>query len=183
MNRIDQNEPCHHGGAPDRVAGRVRILFRQRRRLRRRHQTALPPTTTTPESTNDLGVTTTIPSATTTPAVVQDVSDSPRTTDYVGARDEVTGITCVQDGDVWRVSGTVTNPTEAAADYRIFIAFLDGTNETRGLLQTDINDVVAGESKDWNGELAIDADDLTCGLRVERTGINGTPPPSDPVTS
>ena len=107
---------------------------------------------------------------TTNPPVVQDVTDSPRTANYVGAREDVTDLTCEQDGDVWRVAGTVTNPTDGPADYRIFTAFLDETNETRGLLQTDVDRARAGRGPRLvTGELALDADGLTCGLRVERT--------------
>ena len=116
-------------------------------------------------------------SVTTNPAVVQDVTDSPRTEGYDGARDDVTDLTCEQEGGVWRVGGTLTNPTAAAVDYRIFTAFLDAENETRGLLQTDVTVVEPAEARAWTGELALDADDLTCGLRVERTGVGGTPPP------
>lgn len=112
------------------------------------------------------------PKATTTtskPSVVTKVSDAPRTTGYTGARKDVTGLTCAQDGKLWKVGGTVTNPTTASADYRIFTSFLDKANETRGLLQTNINGVAPNEAKPWSGELELPASDLHCVLRVERT--------------
>src|SRR3954454_8122784 len=75
---------------------------------------------------------------TTKPAVVTKASDAPRTENYVGARKDVTDLACKQDGKTWRVSGKVTNPTDAPADYRIFTSLLDKSNETRGLLQADV---------------------------------------------
>jgi hypothetical protein len=119
----------------------------------------------------------------TKPAVVTKASDAPRTADYIGARKDVSKLTCKDDGKVWRVTGTVTNPTDAPADYRIFTSLLDGTSETRGLLQTDVKAIPPHAEKEWNGELELDADDLKCVLRVERTGVNGAPPPSEPSTS
>jgi hypothetical protein len=119
----------------------------------------------------------------TKPAVVNKTTDPPRTANYVGARKDVTNLSCKQDGQLWRVSGTVTNPTDAPVDYRIFTSFLDSSNETRGLLQTDVAGVAPAEARDWSGEIELDAADLICGLRVERTGVNGAPPPTDPASS
>ena len=93
----------------------------------------------------------------------------PRTSGFVGARVDVTDLTCVQDGAVWRVGGKVTNPTGAPVDYRIFTSFLDPTNDTAGLLQNDVTNVAGGASQDWSGELAVPGNDLHCVLRVERT--------------
>ena len=116
---------------------------------------------------------------TTKPAVVTKASDAPRTENYVGARKDVTDLTCKQDGKVWRVSGKVTNPTNAAADYRIFTSLLDKANETRGLLQADVKALAPKEAKPWSSDVELDADDLQCVLRVERTGVNGAPPPTE----
>lgn len=120
---------------------------------------------------------------TTKPGVVRSAPDSPRTTGYIGARKDVTDFTCKQEGKVWKVGGTVKNPTTAPADYRIFTSFLDKTNDTRGLLQTDVNGVAPGEAKQWNGELGLASTDLHCVLRVERTGVGGAPPPTESPTS
>jgi hypothetical protein len=133
--------------------------------------------TTTTEATEESSTTTT------TPAVVTSVADAPATSNYVGARKDVSDLTCEQDGGKWKVGGTVTNPSDAPVNYRIYTSFLDDSNETRGLLQTDIGGVAPGEEREWSGELELDADDLTCGLRVERTGIDGAPPPTDPPTT
>jgi hypothetical protein len=73
---------------------------------------------------------------------------------------------------VWKVAATVTNPTAGTVDYRVFTSFLDSDNDTRGLLQTDVASVGAGEAKQWAGELELDASDLTCVLRVERTNAS-----------
>jgi len=128
------------------------------------------------------------PSATTTtsktkPTVVTKTANAPATSNYVGARKDVTNIACKQDGKLWKVSGTVTNPTNATANYRIFTSFLDQANETRGLLQTDVPSVAPHEAKEWSGELELDATGLHCGLRVERTGVNGAPPPTEAPTT
>jgi hypothetical protein len=115
------------------------------------------------------------------PAVVTKASDAPRTENYVGARKDVSDLTCTKDGDVWRVSGKVTNPTGTVADYRIFTSLLDKANETRGLLQADVKALAPKDAKPWSSEVALeDADDLQCVLRVERTGVNGAPPPTEP---
>jgi len=121
---------------------------------------------------------------TTKALVVTKVSDQPRTTGYIGARKDVTNLTCAQDGTLWKVGGTVTNPTNAPADYRIFTSFLDQSNVTRGLLQTDVKALPPQQSRPWNGELELAATGLHCGLRVERTGVNGAPPPTEaPATT
>ena len=88
---------------------------------------------------------------------------------FVGARSDVTGLQCKHAGGAWTSSGTVTNPGSAIVDYRIYTAFLDAANQTRGLVQTNVARVAPRASKKWAGQLAIDAKDLRCVLRVERT--------------
>ena len=100
---------------------------------------------------------------------VTQTSDPPRTEGFVGARVDVTGLACEGGDDGWTVSGTVTNPTEAAVDYRIFTSFLDDAQATAGLLQTDVTGVPAGGAQEWSGELPVTGSDLQCVLRVERT--------------
>src|SRR4029077_13984153 len=90
---------------------------------------------------------------TTKPAAITKASDAPRTDNYVGARKDVTNLVCKQDGKLWKVSGTVTNPTNAPADYRIFTSFLDKANETRGLVQADVKALAPHEAKSWSNEL------------------------------
>ncbi len=88
---------------------------------------------------------------------------------FVGARSDVTGLQCKHAGGAWTSSGTVTNPGSAIVDYRIYTAFLDAANQTRGLVQTNVARVAPRASKKWAGRLDIDAADLRCVLRVERT--------------
>ena len=103
------------------------------------------------------------------PGAVIQAPDAPRTSGFVGARADVTGLTCEKSGDGWKVIGTVTNPTAGAVDYRIFTSFLDATNDTAGLLQTDVKSVAPGAAQLWSGQLAVPGSDLRCVLRVERT--------------
>lgn len=116
-------------------------------------------------------------------APVIKTSNAPRTSNYVGAREDVTGLSCTQDGKLWKVAAKVVNPTNAVADYRIFTAFLDQANVTRGLLQTDVKGLAPQETRPWSGDLELAASGLHCVLRVERTGVNGAPPPTVPSTT
>jgi hypothetical protein len=88
---------------------------------------------------------------------------------FVGARKDVTDLSCRQDGSSWVVSGTVTNSSTAKADYRIYTSFLNSANDTRGLLETDVTAVAPKVSKQWTGSLSLPDDGLKCVLRVERT--------------
>lgn len=121
--------------------------------------------------------------STTKALVVTKVSDAPRTSNYIGARKDVTDLTCTQNGNTWKVAGNVTNPTNAPADYRIFTSFLDKANVTRGLLQTDVKGLAPKQTQPWSGDLQLSATGLHCGLRVERTGVNGAPPPTEAPTT
>ena len=103
------------------------------------------------------------------PSAVIQAPDAPRTSGFVGARADVTGLTCEKSGNGWKVGGTVTNPTAAPVDYRIFTSFLDTTNDTAGLLQTDVKAVGPAAAQPWSGQLAVPGSDLHCVLRVERT--------------
>jgi hypothetical protein len=91
---------------------------------------------------------------------------------YVGARSDVADLECsARAGGIWQAQGVVTNPTTDIVDYRIYVAFLTGPGDTRGIVQLDVSDVDPQEARTWDGELAIPgADDLRCVLRVERTG-------------
>ena len=101
--------------------------------------------------------------------LVTATSNPPRTTGFTAAREDVQRLTCTRDGATWKVNGTVRNPTQTVADYRIYTMFLDDDNELRGLLQSDVPDVAVAGTKEWTGELELDGADLTCGVRVERT--------------
>jgi hypothetical protein len=92
--------------------------------------------------------------------------------DFAGGRIDVTDEECEQDdGGAWQARGLVTNPTDVDADYRIYVAFLDGADDTRGLTQADVTGLAPGDSQEWEAELALPGeDDLRCVLRVERVG-------------
>jgi hypothetical protein len=122
-------------------------------------------------------------SSTTKPTTVIKISNAPRTSNYVGARKDVTNLSCAQDGHLWKVAGKIINPTNAVADYRIFTAFLDQANATRGLLQTDVKGLAPQVQRSWSGQLELTGTGLRCVLRVERTGVNGAPPPTEPPST
>jgi hypothetical protein len=107
-------------------------------------------------------------------AATIDVDVRPGTAEdgFAGARIDVTEEECEQgDGGAWQARGLVTNPTDADADYRIYVSFLDGADDTRGLAQTDVNGLAPQETQEWEAELELPVeDDLRCVLRVERVG-------------
>lgn len=100
---------------------------------------------------------------------VTDIVDAPGSGEgLVGAAADATTDTCESSGDAWVASGTVTNPTEVAVDYRIYVSLLNGANDTRGLQQVDVTAVEPGATGTWESSIAVADDDLTCVLRVER---------------
>lgn len=114
--------------------------------------------------------TTAAPTTTAKPPTVVSVKTQPGTgTGFEGAKADVKLVDCESAGGSWTATGSVTNPTAAAANYRIYVAFIDATSDTRGLVEVDVDALAAGASKDWSGELALAEPDLTCVLRVERT--------------
>jgi hypothetical protein len=87
---------------------------------------------------------------------------------FDGARSDVSELSCKSDGKgAWNVSGIVKNSTDKAVNYRIYTSFLRGT-ETLGLVETDLENVKANDTKKWSGSMTIDADKVDCVLRVER---------------
>jgi len=100
---------------------------------------------------------------------ITDITDTPGSGEnLVGALADNTMGDCVRDGDNWTISGTVANPTEATANYRIYVSMLNGANDTRALVQVDVDDVAAGGEQAWDTEIPVAEDDLSCVLRVER---------------
>ena len=100
---------------------------------------------------------------------VTDIQDDPGTApDFVGALQDVQQTACELDGGAYTVTGTAANPTDAAQHYRIYVSLLDGDQATLGLTQVDLDSVAAGETAEWEAQLAVDSADLTCVLRVER---------------
>jgi PBP1b-binding outer membrane lipoprotein LpoB len=99
-----------------------------------------------------------------------DVKQAPGTgTDFTGALADTKVQHCDPKGDGWTVDGTVKNPTDSAADYRIYVSLLNASGDTRALVEVDSTGVDAGASKDWSVDIpAKDEKNLSCVLRVER---------------
>jgi hypothetical protein len=108
-------------------------------------------------------------STTTTDGALVQTKDPPRTSGFVGARGDVSDLRCVASDGGWVVTGRVTNPTSETVSYRIFTSFLDEDSDTKGVVQTDVTGVAPKASATWKGELPLQADELSCVLRVERT--------------
>jgi hypothetical protein len=91
---------------------------------------------------------------------------------FAGARIDVTDEECEPgEGGAWQARGLVTNPADADADYRIYVSFLDGADDTLGMTQADVTGLAPGDSEEWETELDLPGeDDLRCVLRVERVG-------------
>lgn len=88
---------------------------------------------------------------------------------FVGAASDVTTTSCAQSGSAWKAEGTVSNTSGARASYRIYVAFnVKGTTDTKALVQTNV-DVDDGQTTAWSAKANVNADDLICILRVERT--------------
>ncbi|MBI5161841.1 MAG: hypothetical protein HY996_10580 [Micrococcales bacterium] len=85
----------------------------------------------------------------------------------VGALADSTVKTCELSGDAWKVAGTVKNPTQAAAAYRIYVSLLDAKGGTRALQEVDV-DAMAGTTEDWSADIRTAEKGLSCVLRVER---------------
>jgi hypothetical protein len=86
----------------------------------------------------------------------------------VGAVSDTKVTACEQKGDAWSVTGTATNPTDAAADYRIYVSLLDKSNQTRALVEVDLDGVASKATQDWSKDIQVGDKNLTCVLRVER---------------
>jgi hypothetical protein len=101
--------------------------------------------------------------------VYVDVHDSQAVGDFVGALKDVTASSCGVSGADWVGSGTITNPTRAAVNYRVWVAFIGADGSTVGLVQVNVDGVAAGASGDFSAPMPHGADGtLSCILRVER---------------
>lgn len=124
-------------------------------------------------TTTEVASSSSAPSVSPTPLepgnVYVDVHDSQAVGDFVGALKDVTASSCGASGADWVGAGTITNPTEAAANYRVWVAFIGADGGTVGLVQVDLDGVSAGASGDFSAPMPYAADGtLSCVLRVER---------------
>lgn len=87
--------------------------------------------------------------------------------EYVGALEDVQVTSCESGDGGTQIAGTVTNPTEGPANYRIYVSIMN-VGETLGIVQADVEGLAAGESAEWSKEAGAGAPDGTCVLRVER---------------
>ncbi len=102
------------------------------------------------------------------PTDVTEITDQPGSVEgWVGALEDASTTQCARDGGNWVAAGTVTNPTDAAQSYRLYVSAMDGT-QTRGLIQVDVPDVAAGASGEWKAEFPLEGEKFDCVLRVER---------------
>jgi PBP1b-binding outer membrane lipoprotein LpoB len=100
---------------------------------------------------------------------ITDITDTPGSGEgLVGALADSAVETCERSGDAWKVAGTVTNSSDAAATYRIYVSLLNAATDTRALTQVDVAEVAPGATEDWSTDVAVAEDDLSCVLRVER---------------
>lgn len=115
------------------------------------------------------------PTATSTPeSGITDITDAPGSGDgLVGALADTTTDTCELADGAWNVAGTVTNSSDASATYRIYVSLLTEGGETRSLTQVDVPEIDAGAETEWSTTVALDEEDLSCVLRVERYGPAG----------
>lgn len=102
-------------------------------------------------------------------AGITDIQDTPGSGEGLeGALADAEVKTCELAGDHWEVDGTVTNSSEAAASYRIYVSLLTEGGDTRSLTQVDVDPIDAGESADWKTSVDVQDEALDCVLRVER---------------
>ncbi len=110
-------------------------------------------------------------STSTTQPFVANTKNTPGTlADFVGAKADVHDTSCKQDGGSWNANGTVTNPTNSAVRYRIYVSFLDG-DTTVGLAEANVAKVGPKKSAEWQQGVKVASDNLRCILRVERADI------------
>ncbi|MHA3725160.1 hypothetical protein ACXR2T_14945 [Leucobacter sp. HY1910] len=89
---------------------------------------------------------------------------------FVGAADDAEVTRCEADGETWVGEGTVTNPTDEAQAYRLYVAF-NASRDTAGLVQVDLAEVAPGTTAKWQTQAELDGDAYDCVLRVERFAV------------
>lgn len=100
--------------------------------------------------------------------VVIDVVNQPGSGDFEGAVGDVDDQTCAVAGGRWTSAGSVRNPTDTVADYRVYVSFLDSAGETLALIERDLDGVEVGASQQWSVVFDTSVTDVQCVLRIER---------------
>lgn len=98
-----------------------------------------------------------------------DVETAPGTAShYVGARKDAAVATCVGHVGSTNAAGTLTNPTDAEASYRVYVSAVDSEGSALGLGEVD-KTVAAGQTAHWEFQGKFGASGAQCVLRVERS--------------
>ena len=106
-----------------------------------------------------------------------DIVDTPGSGEnFAGALTDASTETCELADEAWTAAGTVTNSTDAAVNYRIYVSFLTTTGDTRALTQVNVDGVEPGADGEWTTSAAITDEGLECVLRVERYNVDGSAP-------
>lgn len=100
--------------------------------------------------------------------VLIDVVNQPGTGEFDGAVGDIADQSCTVAAGRWTSAGSVRNSTEAAADYRVYVSFLDPEGETLALVERDLDAVGADESQQWSVVFDTSVTDVRCVLRIER---------------
>lgn len=102
-------------------------------------------------------------------AGVTDIVDTPGSGEgLAGALADAEVTQCELVDDHWEVAGTVTNSSEGAASYRIYVSLLNEGGDTRSLTQVNVDPTDPGASADWSATVDVQDETLDCVLRVER---------------
>jgi hypothetical protein len=103
------------------------------------------------------------------PPSVTEIIDTPGSGEgFVGALADSAVSNCALADGTWKVDGTVTNPTEEPANYRIYVSLLNASGETRALQQVNVDEVDAAATSNWTATVQVADEGLNCVLRVER---------------
>ncbi len=104
---------------------------------------------------------------------ITEITDAPGSGEgLVGALSDTQVTTCELGDGQWDVAGTVTNSSDAAASYRIYVSLLNTAGDTRSLTQVNVEPIDAGAEAEWSAVVPLDEKDLNCVLRVERYAAN-----------
>lgn len=95
------------------------------------------------------------PSASASPTVEPTLDPVLTLEGEVGAREDLTDFTCDEEGGTWSSSGTLTNPTQAAAVYVVNLGIIESDSRSSVLRKNVVVDVEAGQSSEFVEESLI----------------------------